>query len=271
MKLKLPLPTLACTLIASGVLSVLPAARGALLALDNFSSYNPPISLQDLNGGTGFSGGYAVGAPSQGYLNIVRNDQPLSYPNTTGLGGNYANLAGGYGGPAFNYFQRALDVNGSFSALKEGADVGADNKVVWGSFAYHTANGTLNLFLQSGVATNFFALPSNGNTDSFYLYRIAFGTNNVDTISFYNNPDLSTFDPNSVPTSSVTGDYSFRNIGFAVNGDTHEGRVDNIRFGDTPEDVGVVPVPEPATWVAGVLASAVITFRARRVRRRRGV
>lgn len=238
-------------------------ANAAPLASDNFTSYTSGTALEGLNGGTGFSAGYTTSSPSFGFLAEVRNGAPLSYPdyNDQSLGGNYANLAGGFGGPAYMDFRRTVDVAGAFSAYNDGTYVGLNNTTLYGSFAYNTANGVLNFLLQ-GPSDTFFALPTNGNANSLLVFKINFGTANADTITFFNNPTLA-FDEGTASSTSQMGDFSFNRIGFAVNGDTFEGRVDNIRFGNTAADV-ISAVPEPSTYALLALGGMVVLFLRRR-------
>ena len=250
-----------CTLIAA--LGAVSQGHSAMLASDNFTSYTINTALDGLNGGTGFSAGYTTSSPSFGFLAQVRNGAPLSYPgyNDQSLGGNYANLAGGFGGPAYMDFRRTVDVAGAFSAYNDGTYVGLNNTTLYGSFAYNTANGVLNFLLQ-GPSDTFFALPTNGNANSLLVFKINFGTANADTITFFNNPTLA-FDEGTASSTSQTGNFSFNRIGFAVNGDTFEGRVDNIRFGNTAADV-ISAVPEPSTYALLALGGMVVLFLRRR-------
>ncbi len=233
---------------ASGVL-LAPIARASLLASEDFN-YSAGVNLSDnsVNGGSGWTGGYAIGAPSQGYLNETRNGTPLSYPNYVTNGGTYANLASGYGGPAFNYFQRTVDVGGAFSAYNDGTRVGKNETVLWGSFLYNKVNG-LQMWLQ-GAGNNIFTLPT-GGSDSLFVFRISFGLRNSDTVTIWNNPDLTTWTPAATPSSTLTGDYSFQTLVFVAPNSENEGRVDNIRFGN--QAIDVVPYTTPSayqTWAS---------------------
>ncbi len=228
-------------------LSVAGVARAAVLASENFNSYNTSggnVNLSGLNGGSGFSGGWAVGAPGQGFLNEVRTASPLGYPNYVSPNdGNYANLASGYGGPSFNYAQRTVDVVGAFSAYNDGTRVGADGTTLYGSFLYNnTAGGQL--YLQ-GATNHVFTLPTTGS-DSLYVFKLAFGAGNADTFKVYSNPDLTTFDINTAtPTSTSSGDFSFQTLVFVAPSSTNEVRFDKIVLGSNIGDV--IPVPEPAS------------------------
>jgi len=237
-------------------------SHAGLLASDDFSSYSAATNLNGLNGGFGFNGGYTVGAPSLGYLNEVRNGSPLSYPNYVSPdGGNYANLASGFGGPPFNFFQRTVDVTGAFAAYNDGTRVGANNTTLWGSFLYNEVNNA-DFYLQ-GAANQIFSLPTTGS-NSLFLYRIEFGPANADVVTVWNNPDLSTWTPSATPTSTAgPGDYSFQTLVFVAPNDENEARFDNIRLGS--EAIDVVPyaaVPEPTTL--GLLAAGAILALRRR-------
>ncbi len=242
------------------MLSAGPFARAAVLASEDFTSYPPSTNLQGLNGGTGWSGGWAVGAPGQGYLNEVRNGAPLSYPNDSNPGGNYANLAAGYGGPSFNYIQRTVDVGGAFSAYNDGTRVGADGTTLWGSFAYNNVGG-LQMYLQ-GATNKIFSTPTVG-ADSLYVFRIDYGAANADTITIWNNPDLTTWNPSSTPTTTSSNDYSFQTLVFVAPNSTNEGRIDAIRFGTQAIDVVPYTVPEPASVMLIGLSGALLVRRRR--------
>ncbi len=255
-------------------LGCLASSHAATLAFDNFNSYPINVSLVGANGGTGFGGAWDSSSPSFGYLSTARDNtsaaaSELSYPGYTAtvgittLGGAYANLAGGYGGPSYMEISRSVDVAGAFSAYASGCTVGADGTTLWGSFAYRTTNGSLNLMIKGGAGgQQYFLLPVNSNANSLYVYKINFGASNADTISFFNNPTLS-FDPGITPTSTLSGDFSFTAVGFAVNGDTHEGRLDNIAFGNTAGDV-VAAVPETSTHALIALGGMTMLFLRRR-------
>ncbi len=223
-------------LVAVGTVTV-PLAKASILASEDFN-YSAGVNLSDgsVNGGTGWNGNYAVGAPDLGYLNETRNGAPLSYPNYPAAGGTYANLASGYGGPSFNYFQRTVSVNGAFSAYNDGTRVGKDGTVLWGSFLYNKVSG-LQMWLQ-GAGNTIFTLPT-GGSNSLFVYRISYGAGNADTVTIWNNPDLSTWTPAASPTSTASGDFSFQTLVFVAPDSTNEGRVDNIRFGT--EAIDVVP------------------------------
>lgn len=255
----------------------LPVARAVVLASDDFNSYAIATNLSGLNGGSGWNGGYSVGAPGQGYLNEVRNaSQPaapnLAYPGYISNGGNYANLASGYGGPNFNYFQRGLDVSGAFSAFSETNPggynvVGADGTSLWGSFLYHNVGG-LQLWLQqqtgpSSATSAQFVAPTTGS-DSLFLFRIDYGSGGSDTMTIWNNPDLATWTPAGSPTSTASGNYSFSNLIFVAPNSQNEGRIDNIRLGTEAEDV--VPytaIPEPSAAILIGLAALPLARRRR--------
>ena len=229
-------------------LGCLTSSHAGTLAFDNFNTYPINVTLDGNNGGSGFGEAWASSSPSFGYLHIVRDNtvtpaSELSYPGyiatsgITTLGGAYANFAGGYDGPAYMDISRQVDVSGAFSAYNSGGTVGSDGTTLWGSFAYRTTFGKLNLMLQGGSGGNlYFPLPVNDNANSLYIYKIQFGAGDADTIEFFNNPTLP-FNPGSTPTSTSSGDFSFTRVGFALNGDTHEGRIDNVAFGTTPGDV----------------------------------
>jgi len=210
---------------AGGALLAAPIARASLLASDDFN-YTAGTNLADnsANGGTGWGGKYYVGAESIGYLNVIRDNFPLSYPNYPSAGGTYANIASGYGGPSFNYFQRTVDVGGAFSAYNDGTRVGKDGTVLWGSFLYNKVNG-LQMWLQ-GAGNQIFDLPT-GGSNSLFVFKITFGAGNADTVTIWNNPDLTTWTPSASPTSSVSGDYSFQTLVFVAPNSENEGRVDN--------------------------------------------
>lgn len=237
-----PLLLHSCLLaLSAGVM--LPDAKASLLASDDFNyAVNVNMADNSVNGGTGWNGKYAVGAAGFGYLNQIRDSLPLSYPNYPAAGGTYANLASGYGGPAFNYFQRTVSLSGAFSAYSDGTRVGKDGMVLWGSFLYNKVSG-LQMWLQ-GATNKVFTLPTTGS-DSLYVFRITFGAGNADTVTIWNNPDLATWTPAASPTSTVTGDYSFQTFVFVAPNSTNEGRVDNLRFGT--EAIDVVPYTATAT------------------------
>ncbi len=238
--LKLSLLTYTAITIALGTL---PSLKAAVLASDDFN-YANATPLSSANGGSGFTGAYSVGngAP-ENFLSEVRNGSPLSYPNYADVGGNYANLASGFGGPTFNFFQRDVDVAGAFSAYNDGTRVGLDNTTLYGSFAYNVASGSARFFLQGAATSPEITLPTNGS-NSFFVFRIDFGAANADTFTYFNNPDLTTF--NGTGGTALSGDFSFQRLGFVTPNDTNEVRVDAIRLGTTLNDV--TGVPEPSTF-----------------------
>ncbi len=239
-------------------------AYAAPLAADDFSSYALGTNLAVANGGTGFNGSYSVGS-GEGFLNNVRNTNPISYPNYAAVGGNYANLADGFGFGGSNFFQRQVDLAGPFAPYSDGTRVGLDGTTLYGSFAYfnQTANAaTGGKFFLQGAANSEFFLPTAG-ADGLLVFRIDFGVGNADTITFFSNPDLTTF--NGSGGTSSNGDFSFLSIGYIVLNGTDNGgdelRVDNIQLGATLADV--VPIPEPTTLAAMALLGGAMLRRRR--------
>lgn len=247
-------------LLAMAALAVGSQANAAVLASEDFTTYAPSTNLQGKNGGTGWGGSWAVGAPGFGYLNEVRNATPLSYPNDSNPGGNYANLASGYGGPSFNYIQRTVDVGGAFSAYNDGVRVGANGTTLWGSFSYYNVGG-LQMYLQ-GATNKVFSTPTVG-ANSLYVFRIDYGAGNADTITIWNNPNLTTWNPSSTPTATSSSDYSFQTLVFVAPNSTNEGRLDAIRFGTQAIDVVPYTVPEPASMMFAGLSAAMLLRRRR--------
>lgn len=225
--------------IATTLAWMVSPASATPLASDDISY--PTGNIENQSGGFGWSGGYAVGT-SEGFLNDVRDANTLSYPNYAGVGGTYANVAAGYGFGTFNYIQRTVDVTGAFAAFSDGVRVGADDTTVWGSFVYHKVVG-MEFYLQ-GETNAPFSLPTTG-ADSLFLYRIQFGAGNADTITIWNNPDLTTWTPSATPTSTFTGNYSFQTLVFVAPNNENEGRFDNIRLGS--EAIDVVPYSATTT------------------------
>ncbi|MEI7928899.1 MAG: hypothetical protein WCH40_10140, partial [Verrucomicrobiales bacterium] len=112
----------------------------------------------------------------------------------------------------------------AFSAYNDGTRVGKDGTVLWGSFLYNKVNG-LQMWLQ-GAGNQIFDLPT-GGSNSLFVFKITFGAGNADTVTIWNNPDLTTWTPSASPTSSVSGDYSFQTLVFVAPNSENEGRVDN--------------------------------------------
>ncbi|MDX6765829.1 MAG: PEP-CTERM sorting domain-containing protein [Candidatus Methylacidiphilales bacterium] len=238
--------------------------RAATLLNEDFNGYTIDSTIDGNNGGSGWGGSWATSSPSFGYLHTTRNNVAnLSYSGYSAVGGNYANLAGGYGGPAYMDMTRQVDLAGAFSSYVSGGSVGADGTTLWGSFAYaYSAGSTLNLFL-SGASTNYVPLADAG-VSSLFVFKIDFGAGNADTLTYFLNPNLATFDGTGAPTGTQAGNFSFTRFGFALNGDTHEGRFDTIRMGNLVGDVVPVTIPEPSTYALFGIGMASLAWLRRR-------
>ncbi|MGI6496767.1 MAG: hypothetical protein ACOX5G_11925 [Kiritimatiellia bacterium] len=260
-------------LSAAIVLAASGAAHADLLAYENFD-YPTDCNLHGQNGASGWLGAWSAGCPGQGYMNQVRdNIYSFSYAGYTPetepalSGGNYLNLAAGYGGPNFNYAQRTLDLveGGVFDQAglrvvnSAGyACVGADGATLWGSFLLQSASNCAHLWLQeqdgaSSTRSTELQLPNLGSVGAIALvvFRIDFGGNDADAIHFWYNPDLSCWQPTDAPASTVQGNLTFRNFVFVQNGQDTEARYDDIRLGTAAEDV--VPYYQPPAGTVFIL------------------
>lgn len=238
----------------------IPASHAAVLASDDFSTY-PTVNINGANGGTGWNGGWEVGAPGIGYLNDVRTASPLSYANYEPNGGNYANFASGYGGPSFNYVQRTVDVVGAFSAYSDGTRVGLDNTSLWGSYLYNNTAG-FEFWLQGAANSTISVSPTTGS-NSLYLYNINFGAGNVDSMSIWINPNLATWTPSAPPTTTLSGNFAFQTLVFVVPNNENEARIDNVLLGAQAIDVVPYTVPEPSSFLLAGIAGLGLCFRRR--------
>lgn len=262
----------------TAAMAVVPAqvASAALLAEETFSSYAAGTYLGGLAGGSGWGAAWQVGnAPDKAYAGQVRDGAPLSYPNYTASttpalsGGNYANIASGFGSNVPNYAVRDLDVSGAGTFGSNGylttnaasqTVVGADGTTLWGSFVY-AGGGALELWLRNpGVGDQKFGLPG-GAGNSLVLFQIEYLAGN-DNINFWINPDLSTWSPSTAPTGAASGSYLFSTFILFENGTDFEFRFDDTRFGSSASDVAPV-VPEPTTMAGLAMIGFALLRRSR--------
>lgn len=285
-----PASTALVAIIALGLFTQ-PETQAATLTYEGFTGY--PSSNNNLvgdNGGTGWSGAWNS-TNSQGFLSTVRNSgNVLAYPGYTGSttpaasGGNYLNLAAGFGADNPSSVFRSLDtsVGGNYDTngyLLSPGLIGADNKTLWGSILYSNdqqpGSSTRQYQLEGGTAPYVFTLPQTA-TSNLLVFRIDFRPGATDTVTTFNNPNLATFNGSTGGVTSAPGDYSFTTIRLLetfVSGSNggSEGQYDDLRFGQTLSDVAPTAVPEPSTWMLGLGGCALLVgLQQRRRRQLRG-
>lgn len=254
-----------------------PQTRAALLVYESFT-YTSGSNVDGQNGGTGFSGAW---------FDPVTVAQPtvstgLTYPGLP-TAGNAALLTPAGGNPAT--LHRSL--SGTYNSGTVYISVLASKNDGSRYFGLKLNNNTNeNGFIgQGGLAENWqYFSPANGGSrysstvssrnsgTNMLVLKIEFGagTGGNDKISLFMNPTTN-IEPSPSVTSTDIKVGTFNTIGITAGymsggQTTSTGTLDEIRIGTTFADV--VPIPEPTTTAAAVLASvALMTFAIRRRRR----
>jgi len=272
---------LLATAVMAGISSV---SNAATLTSEGFTLYpNGNIDVVGNNGPTGWGGAWASPV-AEGFLHTVRTPTSIAYSGYNGAstpaasGGNYLNLAAGFGFANPVSVFRPLDtsaggVYGSNGYLLSPGVIGADGKTLWGSILYSQPNPgvTSNIagFQLEGGGTFTTDLPQLA-ASNLIVFRIDFGASATDTVTLFSNPNLATFDGTSGGVTSAAGDYSFNTLRLreqfvlGTPGTTgSETQYDDIRFGTSVGDVApITAVPEPTTL--GLLAAGAILALRRR-------
>lgn len=265
--------------LAIGSVSI---SNAATLTYEGFTGY-PTTNLVGQNGGSGWGGAWQS-TSSDGFLHDVRTPTAIAYTGYTGSttpaasGGNYLNLAAGFGGSNPTPVARQLDtsVGGIYATsgyLLSAGLIGADNTTLWGSFLYSnddigTGISTKTLTL-SGGGTFALTLPQT-SASNFMVFRINFGAGATDTVTSFSNPNLAIFNGTTGGVTSVLGNYSFNTFNLQEQGANFpggsgtEGQFDDIRFGSTLGDVA--PIPEPSSALLALVGlSSILMLRSRRI------
>ncbi len=245
------------------------SAIGMELAVETFD-YMVDANLHGQGESSGgWAGAWLCAHPSDGYMNQVRSNMyNFTYPAYTDAydvrtsGGCYLNLAAGFGKSTFNYAQRTLDLSetGVFASCGLAgtnawgyAVAGGAGGTLWISMLFQCNNNGSQLWLQQQTAADAtasyqIAIPNLGvdGQVGLLLACIEYGEDS-DSASFWWNPDLSEWSPDSEPYAVVDGDFGFSNFVLVVNGENIESRFDDIRIGTEADDV--VPVAAPKVTV----------------------
>ena len=269
MKTKFAPSTFATALLAV-TLGSLPSAQAGLLTYEGYTGYTVNSTIVGDNGGSGWGSAWNSGQ-ADGFIHTVRNPTTIAYPGYNGTttpaasGGNYQNLAAGFGGANPSGVFRALDTSagggyGTGGLLLSATLIGADNTTLWGSLLYSDdggQNSTATLTLNGGgsFATNLpFTAASN-----LLVFRMDFRPGAADTVTLFSNPNLATFNGTTGGVTTAAGDYSFNTFVLTetLNGGTGaQVQYDDIRFGTTLADVAPTTVPEPSTYLLTLLGAA---------------
>ena len=280
-----------------------PQAYGALLAYEGFD-YASGSTLVGQNGGFGFvtpwgasTGTGNITSPGMSYDSVQVSGNRLYVQGTSGgTFASFRDLASARGTDGTTTWISLMGVRTGTTSSTNGPggapsllrptnlaffDVGSE-RIAFGEGTRNTALSRPDDDVWGIVVAG---AVDNAQTDwttssllveSFALVRIDHGAGNVDTAWLWINPSLSAEPDVATAMAMSTGNFTFNRIRpFAGNPNAASGNIgaegyfDEIRIGETFNDVTLAPIPEPSTFAMFGLGALFLGWQMMRRRRNR--